>query len=168
MWIGIEEIDLDKLASALSISLNKWIAPENSIARKEAKEAPTFTPLFIIKVPSHLEIACAISIESQNQIAIAGYAAGYPRYRWSPEIHENIADSISFDTMAGDYPILKVDFSTLGKITWIGEGDYTEMRTESVSEFLDFYRELNTQSRQKIWLNEDFISSNKEALGLRK
>ena len=168
MWIGIEQIDLDKLASALSISLNKWIAPENSIAYEGTKEATTFTPLFIIKVPSHLEIALAISIESQNQVAIAGYAAGYPRYRRSPDIHEIIADSISFDTLAGDYPILKVDLSTLGKITWIGDSDYAEVRTESVSEFLNFYRELNTQSRQKIWLNEHFISSNKEDLGLRK
>lgn len=167
MWIDIEQIDLSRLAAALSASLNKWIAPETSINHAGVNEKPAVTPLFIVQVPSHLEIALAFSVESQNQVAVAGYAAGYARYRWSPDIYETIADSISFDTLAGDYPIFKVDFSTLGRITWMSEGEYSEMRANAVDEFLNYYNDLNTQSRQKIWLNRDFISLNAESLGLR-
>lgn len=167
MWIDIEQVDLDRLATALSVSLNKWIAPENSIENNGVTEKPTFTPLFIAQVASHLEIALGLSVESQKKVAVAGYVCGYPRYRWSPDIYENIADSISFDTLAGDYPIFKVDFSTLGKITWIGESAHAEMRAQSVDELLHFYNDLNTQSRQKVWLNNDFVSSRREALGLR-
>jgi len=167
MWIDIEQVDLDRLATALSVSLNTWIAPENSIKHEVANEKTTLTPLFIMQVASHLEIALGLSIESQKKVAVAGYACGYPRYRWSPDIYENIADSISFDTLAGDYPIYKVDFSTLGKITWIGESAHTETRAKSIDEFLHFYNDLNTQSRQKVWLNNHFISSQREDLGLR-
>lgn len=167
MWIDIEQVDLDRLASALSMSLGTWIAPENSIKHEGANEKTTLTPLFIMQVASHLEIALGLSVESQKKVAVAGYVCGYPRYRWSPDIYENIADSISFDTLAGDYPIFKVDFSTLGKITWIGESAHAEMRAQSVDELLHFYNDLNTQSRQKVWLNNDFVSSQREALGLR-
>lgn len=41
------------------------------------------------------------------------------------------------------------------------------MRANAVDEFLNYYNDLNTQSRQKIWLNRDFVSLNVEALGLR-
>ena len=51
MWINIEQIDLSRLAAALSASLNKWIAPENSIKHAGVNEKPTVTPLFIIQVP---------------------------------------------------------------------------------------------------------------------
>lgn len=167
MWIDIEQVDLDRLATVLSMSLGTWIAPENSIKHEGANEKTTLTPLFIMQVASHLEIALGLSVESQKKVAVAGYVCGYPRYRWSPDIYENIADSISFDTLAGDYPILKVDFSTLGKITWIGESEHAEMRAQSVDEFLHFYNDLNAQSRQKIWLNKGFISSKKRFLGLQ-
>lgn len=167
MWIDIEQVDLDKLATALSVSLNKWIAPENSVENSGVIEQPTFTPLFIIQVPSHFEIALALSVKSQKQVAVAGYASGYPRYRWLPDIYEIIADSVSFDTLAGDHPMLKVDFSTPGRITWIGGSEYAEIRAESVNEFLNFYNDLNAQSRQKIWINKDFISSKSKALDLR-
>lgn len=167
MWIDIEQVDLDRLATVLSMSLGTWIAPENSIKHEGANEKTTLTPLFIMQVASHLEIALGLSVESQKKVAVAGYVCGYPRYRWSPDIYENIADSISFDTLAGDYPIFKVDFSILGKITWIGESEHAEMRAQSVDEFLHFYNDLNAQSRQKIWLNKGFISSKKRFLGLQ-
>lgn len=167
VWIDIERIDLDKLAAALSASLHKWIAPENSAKYEGLSRQLTFTPLFIVQVPSHFEIVLALSVESQDGVGLAGYAAGYPRYRWSPVIYESIADSISFDTLAGDYPIHKVDFSSLGRITWIGESGRAATRTNSVDELLRFYNDLNEQTGQRIWINRDFISLRHKSLGLR-
>lgn len=151
MWINIEQIDIDRLAIKLSVALDKWIVNENSY-----KSKTDIAPLFIEQCPSHFEIALTLRIKALKRTAIVGYEAGYQRYVWSPYLYEEIADSIVFDTLAGDYPILKADFSEPDKIVWAGGKEAGDAKAQSIGDFLSYYEDLNERAKERIWISKDF------------
>lgn len=155
MWIDIEQIDIGRLAIKLSVALNKWIAEENSYKNKT-----DIAPLFIVQCPSHFEIALILRVKALKQTAIVGYEAGYQRYTWSPYLYDEIADSIVFDTLAGDYPILKADFSEPDKIVWAGAKEATDAKAQSIGGFLSYYEDLNERAKERIWINKDLPLEN--------
>ena len=151
MWIDIEQIDIGRLAIKLSAALDKWIADENSY-----KSKTDIAPLFIVQCPSHFEIALTLRVKDLKRTAIVGYEAGYQRYTWSPYLYEEIADSIVFDTLAGDYPILKADFSEPDKIVWAGGKEAADTKAQSIGDFLSYYENLNERAKERIWISKDF------------
>lgn len=151
MWIDIEQINVSRLATKLSVALDKWIADENSYETKT-----DIAPLFIVECASHFEIALILRVKALNRTAIVGYKAGYQRYVWSPYLYEEIADSIVFDTLAGDYPIHKADFSEPDKIVWVGRVEAANTKAQSIGDFLSYYEDLNERAKEKIWISPDF------------
>lgn len=149
--MDIAQIDIDRLAIKLSVALDKWIADENSYETKT-----DIAPLFIVECASHFEIALILRVKALNRTAIVGYKAGYQRYVWSPYLYEAIADSIVFDTLAGDYPVLKADFSEPDKIVWDGRVEATNTKAQSIGDFLSYYEDLNESAKERIWISPDF------------
>ena len=71
-------------------------------------------------------------------------------------LYEEIADSIVFDTLAGDYPILKADFSNPDKIAWAGGEEAAGAKAQSIGDFLSYYADLDERAKERIWISKDF------------
>lgn len=148
MWIRIEQIDIGRLAVKLTTALEKWIAPENSYQNRVR-----LSPLLIMQHSSHFDLVLGLNVVSLKSTALVGYEAGYERYKWSSRFYEGIAESIVFDTLAGDYPIKKANFSAPDRITWVGGEDAERGKPQSMSEFLGYYQDLNAEAKKRIWIN---------------
>lgn len=109
-----------------------------------------------MQCPFHFEIVLILIVKALKRTAIVGYEAGYQRYVWSPYLYEDIADSIVFDTLAGDYPILKADFSEPDKIVWAGGEEAADAKAPSIGDFLSYYEDLDERAKKRIWINKDF------------
>ena len=165
MRITIEKIDFDQLLPELTRILDRWVATENLFRHDGITETPTFTPISIVKTPEWLELVLAISTKSTGRIGLVGYPVGYAPYHPCPTTYGELATDIWVDTIAGDAPITKVDFSTPGSITWALEG-MDSVRANSVEDALLLYRQLSEHAPERIWFNREFISSNYKLLGL--
>lgn len=147
--ISTAELELSKIAEALSPRLNGFISSEN---RYGDRQEPRFTVVAVLR--NDIGIDTVLAVETETGISFLGYhvigAVTRLRGPLDSDTYHAVASLVWADQMAGDYPIGKADFSTPGTITWVFPEDrYALPRT---------WEQLRSLEGTDIWFDEAFAS----------
>lgn len=155
---GIEDLDLSKIAEALTPRLNGFISSENIYLHEGTRKEPKFTVVAIFQHQLAIDAVLAIETDYDPGIAFAGYqiegaATRFNHPLGASRLYNDVASRLWVDQLAGDYPIGKVDFDQPWKITWPFHATQ-EVRPGTLKELIDFSQPLIGSN--DLWMNTAF------------